>query len=381
MNKKFEFEDLEIIDLDAQTSTETDTRKGPDSSTESDSDKPEQTVISDPSEATTESFGRRKLSGRALFHIATLAVAVFVIIFIVTRFSNFGVHIDQSDIFKDGLGDYDDTMDLMLPVDEEYLAGREDDGVTTIVTFGNAPFADDRYSDENLATMIAEDTGAVVYNCSISGSYLAAQEYNLLGNHTYMDAFTFYWLACLACDLTPREDFDEHVNGLGSNAPEAIRDTLDTLDTLDFNTVDVIAIMYDATDYFMGNYIYDISNHRNHRAFSGNLVAGIDTFQDTYPHIRIIVMSPAYAYYVDENGEYLSSDQYKYNQNEDILSTYCIYQGDMCSEKAVTFVDNIYGTITEDNASDYLEDHLHLNLKGRQKIAERFIDALNYFNE
>ena len=46
----------------------------------------------------------------------------------------------------------------------------------------------------------------------------------------------------------------------------------------------------------------------------------------------------------------------------------------------VTFVDNLYGTVTEDNAQDYLIDHLHLNVAGRKKVAERFVYALNYFS-
>ena len=44
-------------------------------------------------------------------------------------------------------------------------------------------------------------------------------------------------------------------------------------------------------------------------------------------------------------------------------------------------MDNIYNTINEDNAEKYLEDHLHLNLKGRKKVAERFAYALNYYNQ
>ena len=47
----------------------------------------------------------------------------------------------------------------------------------------------------------------------------------------------------------------------------------------------------------------------------------------------------------------------------------------------VTFVDNLYGTINEDNAEDYLTDHLHLNQEGRKKVAERFVYALNYFKD
>ena len=51
-----------------------------------------------------------------------------------------------------------------------------------------------------------------------------------------------------------------------------------------------------------------------------------------------------------------------------------------CASRSVTFVDNLYGTITEDNAKQYLTDYIHLNQKGREKIAERFLYALNYYN-
>ncbi len=315
-----------------------------------------------------------------LLHIATICVVLFVIGFIIIKFANFGTYIDQSEIFEDGKGDYTDTMDLMLPVDESALENREDDGVTTIVAFGNAPFADDYDSDTNLAALIADAADAVVYNCAIEGSYLASQEDHLIVDQTPMDAFTFYWLACLASDLTPRDNFDAACAAMGEDAPYKAKEIIDMLDTIDFNQVDVITVMYDATDYFMGNYIYDISYHKNIQAFTGNMVAGLEVLQETYPHIRIIVMSPPYAFYVDEGENYLSSDQYKYNPDESVLSTYCIYQGDMCSERAVTFVDHIYGSITEENALEYLKDHIHLNQAGRELVTERFLYALRYFD-
>jgi lysophospholipase L1-like esterase len=44
-------------------------------------------------------------------------------------------------------------------------------------------------------------------------------------------------------------------------------------------------------------------------------------------------------------------------------------------------VDNLYGTITEDNADKYLIDNLHLNVEGRKLVADRLIYALDYFKE
>ena len=46
----------------------------------------------------------------------------------------------------------------------------------------------------------------------------------------------------------------------------------------------------------------------------------------------------------------------------------------------ISYVDNFYGTVNVNNASDYLIDNLHLNMDGRQKVAERFVYALQYYD-
>ena len=101
--------------------------------------------------------------------------------------------------------------------------------------------------------------------------------------------------------------------------------------------------------------------------------------QDIYPNIRFMILSPTYAYGLDENGNYVSSDIQRYGQEG--LSTYVYCQGYSASKFSFTFLDNLYGTIHEDNASEYLIDHIHLNVEGRKKVAERFVDALYHFND
>ena len=154
----------------------------------------------------------------------------------------------------------------------------------------------------------------------------------------------------------------------------------DTLMSIDFQTVDVIAICYDGTDYLEGHRMSDLDNDTNIETFTGNLEAGIELIQQTYPEIRIIVMSPPYAYAIGEDGSYKSSDLVCYN-DEGPLSSYVISEGGICGVCSVSFVDNLYGTIHEDIASDYLTDNLHLNLKGRKLMAERFVYALNKYNK
>jgi len=313
------------------------------------------------------------------WHIILLLVFLLCAGLIIYRFSNWGTR-TKSDFDPNNMDTEIEveTHDNILPLIIDEDTAPPDDGVRTVVVFGNAPFADDRESDDNLATLIEDLSGAVVYNCAVADSYLAATEPVFDASKDPMDAFNFYWLTTLATvDNTAlcKAAFE----ALDDNTPEDARAAYETLSTLDFNTVDVIAIMYDASDYLDGRYIYNPENLTDIQSFYGNLSAGIDLIQQTYPHIRIIVMSPTYAYAINEDGEYVSSDLYLYSEHP--LSRYAMMLEQAAAYYVVSFVDNFYGTINELNADEYLEDHLHMNLAGRKKVAERFVNALEYYDE
>ena len=361
--------DLEIIDLEQEDITD-------DTSTE-------EKETPDKKSRSSGKSGKKGHFPRLNMHIVLLIVFVIFVCGIAYKILNFGKFVDLEEIFRDGKGTYEDTLDEILPLmdaDGKRLETNYEDGLT-IVAFGNAPFADDRDSDDSLAGMIEEMTGATVYNCSISGSYLASQSPFLNASESPMDAFTFYWLAMLSTGSDIILSYNEAKEVLGEDLPPEAEEVINTLTTLDFSTVDVIAVLYDATDYLLGHQMYSDQNSTDIEQFTGNLEAGIEVLQDLYPHIRIIVMSPPYAYsdQLDEKGNYISSDIARYGQ--DVLSTYVIKEFSSCASRSVTFIDNLYGTITEDNAHKYLIDNLHLNTAGRKEIAKRFVYALNYYNQ
>lgn len=311
-------------------------------------------------------------------HTILLLVFLITVAGLVYRFNNWGVRVDPNQ-FED-IEERPDTLDMFLPlVDEDGNIITDKDEETTIVCFGNAPFADDRDSSDNLANMIAEKTGATVYNCAISGSYLAAENYTLDPSYRPIDAYNFYWLTQLAAKNPIQYRHEQAAEMLRDKTPPEAKEVYDTIWNIDFNEVDIIAIMYDASDYLIGHDMYNDENPTDIEQFTGNLEAGIEVIQETYPWIRIIVMSPTYAYAVDEEGNYVSSDKYTYGW--DVLSTYAIKQQQSCSRRSVTFIDHIYGTINEDNADDYLIDNLHLNVVGRELVADRFVEALYYYDE
>ncbi len=373
--------DIDIIDLENEGNPQQEkrtTRNGFEAlDSEPDISSPTSSQQREQDSAPASKGGWRKLLN---VHVLFFLVVIGIIVFIVFRFKNWGVEISQEDIFKDGLGTYDDTFDEPLPlIDENGNIVKTQLENPVIVAFGNAPFADERDSEDNLANLIEEATGGTVYNCAVSGSYMAAESYAYDSDVAPMDAFCFYWLVTLATGGDIEPYYESAAQALGDDLPPEAEEVVETLTTLDFNTVDVITVMYDATDYLMGHPMYSDTNYTDTLQFTGNMEAGIELLQSVYPHIRIIVMSPTYAYAVDEDGNYVSSDMYTYGQ--DVLSTYVIKQYGSCVSRSVSFVDHLYGTITEDNAQDYLIDNLHINVEGRKLIAERFEYFLNYYSK
>jgi len=317
-----------------------------------------------------------KRSFKMNWHIAFAAGFLLIIALLVLRIWNYGTYINLSDIEHEEGTQYE-VNDYILPLINDNKAVPADNGIATVVAFGNAPFADWRDSSDNLANLIAEMSGATVYNCSVSNTYLAAVEDTFRASSYPMDAFNFYWLTTLFC-MDNEVIYELAFDAMGDDTPGDAIEVYNTLTSLDFSTVDVITLMYDASDYLAGHDMYNDANPTDITQFTGNMEAGIELIQATYPHIRIIVLSPTYAFALDEEGNMVSSDMYRYGQ--DVLATYFNKQYQSAYTRSVSFVDNLYGTIHEDNADVYLTGHLHLNLAGRKLVAQRFVYALNYYN-
>ncbi len=312
------------------------------------------------------------LTGK-LGHIIFVLIILIFLGIIVYKIWNWGTTV-KSEYDPNNISDnYEiEVQDNIIPLLNETDILGVDDGKTTIVAFGNAPFADDRDSEDSLASLIEEKTGATVINCAISGTYLAAAGEHIQNTPDKMDFFNLYWLSTIAC-----VNNDMHLETIEGLPQEAL-DVVEQMKTIDWETVDVITIMYDGMDYLEGREVYDETNLTNIQTTYGNLCASIELFQQFYPYIRIIVMSPTYAFGIDDNGEYISSDIKVYNEHP--LSTYAGMMERGAYLHYVTYLDHIYGTVHEDNATQYLIDNIHLNVAGREAVAERFKYALEYFD-
>lgn len=319
-----------------------------------------------------------RINPHIVFGVAAIVIIAIIISKITGFFSN---TISREDIDSISappnpeIQAFDEILPNMAEDDGTFPA---DDGVTTVVCFGNAPFADDRDADGNLCKLFADETGATVYNCAVPGSFMSSFYDPFQNDYFPMDAFSF----CRLATAFTQDDYSmvdaaiEMYDAVEYDTTE-IKKAMDVLRGIDFETVDAIFIMYDGTDYLNGRKMYNDDNFTDVTCFTGSMAAGVEMIQEKFPWIRIIVMSPTYTFGVDENGNYVSSDVKTYGQH--FLSTYVIKQAEAAYALQVSFVDNLYGSIHEDIAPDYLTDNLHLNQEGRKLLVPRMVDALERY--
>lgn len=314
-------------------------------------------------------------NGRSHFHlnlhfvlIAAILIIACVSVYRLIRWNQGTQLSDDTDEIDTSQFDIE-VLDMILPMDASKLEGHADDGVTTILCLGNNPFSDDRDST-GLAAQISSKTGAVVYDCAFPDSS-AACKYPVYNPEYTRDHFNFFYV--MECF---RNNEFTAINSIANDEPDPrFAETVEVMKTVDMDKVDVLIIMYDSTDYNMGTPSDNPDNPHDVTAFTGGLKTTIENIKNTWPYIRIFIMSPTYAQAIDEEGNYLNGTIT--DMGNGTLNHYMIKEADVAMDCSVSFIDNYYGTINEDNYSEYMTDYMRYNEKGREKLAERIADIIN----
>ncbi len=265
--------------------------------------------------------------------------------------------------------DFDiETLDNLIPLAPDKREGYVDDGVTTILCLGDDPFSLER-GENGLAEQIAKKTGATVHNGSFTGTTMAAQfaSYN---DGYILDAFSFSYVA----KSLASGDFDLMKTAATYSYDENFAKTAQMLSELDMNTVDMICVMYDGSDYVNKRPCDDPNAPYAEITYTGALRSGVEAIQEAYPHIRIVVMSHTFCHSINEEGNFQNGD--RADLGHGTLSHYLQKERDATMDVGVSFIDNFYGSINEDNYLDYMTDYIHFNDAGRELLAQRFADCL-----
>lgn len=320
----------------------------------------------------------KKKKSRFNFHIIFLSLIAVVLVVIAFKliFWDKRVHHNTERENDTTLSFDTEPLDSIVPLDSSDTGTKEKDNDLHILFLGNGSLADRKESDANMADIVQKKTGATVYNCAIPGSYMTMKNTTYKDSFIY-DAFSFYNL-CTVFTVGNTDTISWAERDLGG-LPEEVKEPLDLLQSIDYEQLDVLCIYYDGSDCLDGRPSYHVDKETDPTLFCGALSAGLDLIQEYLPNVRIIVMSPTYAYVLDKDGNYTSS--FVTDILEEPLSNYIGLQSQTCMEHHVSFVDNFYGSVYEEIADQYLEDNILLNEKGHELVADRFLYALNRFND
>ena len=302
-------------------------------------------------------------------HLIILCVIVALVGFSAYRLYvwNKGVPSDYDPNYQ--TTDFDiEAIDNIIPLSSDKLEGHEGDGITTILCLGDDPFS--LYQGEGgLAEQIAAKTNATVYNGSFTGTTIAAL--NPTWQNWYsIDAFSFAYVA----QSLASGNFDVMKEAAAFSNDEAFLSTTEMLAALDMNSVDILCIMYDGSDYFNKRPCDDPNAPYDIVTYTGALRSGITAIQEAYPHIRIVVMSHTFCFNINEEGNYENGD--RVDLGNGTLSHYLQKELDATLDCSVSFIDNFYGSVNEDNYLDYMIDYIHYNDAGRELLANRFVQCI-----
>jgi len=312
---------------------------------------------------------KRKKKNRLNIHLLIAAFLLVLLLLALIRFFVWNKGSDSGYDPNEVTDEFDtEALDYIQPLDPELLAGREDDGVTTILALGNDPFSDDR-GENDLAQQIAAKLDAVVYNGAFPGSTMATK-YKEYQNSYPLDGLSLYWVVA----ALQNQNFELMNKVTADLSDPASLAAAQTLNTVDMDSVDILTIMYDLQDYMGERIVYDNTNDKNINSCCGALNASLQLIKDTWPHIRIIVLSHPYGTFTAGDGTAIDGD--RDDLGNGTLADYLGWEIQTCVDNGVSIIDNYYGTITVDD-TDLLTDGFHLTEAARKKVADRLAKILN----
>lgn len=212
-------------------------------------------------------------------------------------------------------------------------------------------------SPDDISTMIADKTGATVYNVGFGGAQMSETsnaKYDAFGMENLADAIT-------TGDFSLQENYCTKENRF--TAP------FNTLKSIDFNSVDIITIAYGTNDFVKGNSLEMIRNAAKY---------SIETIKNKYPNIDIVLCIPVYRYWIDDEGNFIEDSNTK-EINGIKLTDYIQLYKELGEEYDLVVIDNYNDCGINFTSKDQCftgTDTTHPNEVGRQMIAENMSKVL-----
>lgn len=254
------------------------------------------------------------------------------------------------------------------PSSSEKIVGK------TIYNFGDSTIGNTNDAT-SVSSQLASVTGARTFNVGFGGCHMSRHS-------EHWDAFSMYRLA----DAIGTGDYtlqDAAIAANPSGMPAYFNSHLTLLKNADWANVDFITIGYGTNDYASGDLIDNPDNPKDTTTFLGAFRYSIETILNKYPHLKILVTTPMYRFWMNDDGIYKNdSDTVSYNTNNDTLEKFAdaiVAE----SKKYHLPVLNLYNDlgVNKFNRAVYFpsNDGTHHNEAGRKRIAEKLASGLSSY--
>ncbi len=271
----------------------------------------------------------------------------------------------------DGSVETDDRISLIPPS----VYRTEDDGVSTVVIFGNDTFGDTEYG-VGVCKLLQENSTATIYDCTFPGSTMMTRRLNRPEETDYpMDYYSLYWL----WESVQNKTLDMQLNvipELEGIDKDLYKEHIELLKSIDFNTVDFILICYDGHDYLAGQTSVYQKDAFMPICMNGVIYGIHQKVYAHYPEVQVAFVAPSFCYAEDENGQRVPGNLYEIKG--EMLTDSILFMKEKTREYGISYVDNYFGVaINEETADKYLtEDNVVPNLEGKKLIAAHILNKV-----
>lgn len=244
-----------------------------------------------------------------------------------------------------------------------------------IVVLGDSIMGNLLYSTHSL-DIVSKKTGKKVFNGAFGGTCMAYKEReNVMLEPAVWSMIELAEAICYK-DFGVQKAALSHAyqyKNINHLVPDYYVERMENLAQIDFSRVEILIIEHGTNDYNTATLLDNEENLYDKSTFGGALRSGLKLFQEKYPHLRIILMSPVYC---EMEGEG-QGKCYEVSYGGGTLDEYVEKEKEIAEEFGIEFLDAYHlSGIWEENAGTYLFDGIHPSEEGQALLGEFIADYL-----
>lgn len=236
-----------------------------------------------------------------------------------------------------------------------------------VVNFGDS-IVDRNMPSNDISSMIATISGATAHNIGFGGCRMAVGKYP-----RPWEAFSMVSLAraIVSKDWSAQ---DTAIADTSQGYPTYFPTKLALIKSLDFNKVDYVTIRYGTNDWNASVYLDNPENKYDEWYLTGCLRISLELLMEAYPHLRFLIQTPGYRFWMDSNGEFIEDSDTKLNTNNDKLTDFVEQMIKVAKEYKIPYQDDYHMLgFNKFNRKKFFDatDGVHPNVSGTRILGEK----------